>query len=369
MRRHIAVLAHEPETGLGAFAPQLQKAEVSYEVLHTTEGKLRDYRGFDGTLALGGSLGVHDARLLGARDWVRDAVLAGQPFLGVCLGGQLLASALGARVARGRPEVGVHDVFLTRAAEHDPLFAGLPARLPVLGWHEDCFELPAGAVPLAGSVHCTYQAFRLSAGPRGSSCAERWAPRRRDYESVTPSGRAGREIGVEPRSRLGTRAATLASTERRDMHASIVCGVDGSVESEAALHVAARLADRLELGLVVAHVAEPAHVPYAAAAPFGGIAGRSALMEEVESQEEAAERLLEQVVVAAGVDAERRTALGDPAERLAEIADEVDAELIVVGSRGRGAFKSAFLGSVSNALVGVARCPVLIVPPGATETA
>jgi nucleotide-binding universal stress UspA family protein len=151
------------------------------------------------------------------------------------------------------------------------------------------------------------------------------------------------------------------------MSTSIVCGVDGSPDSQAALQVAARLAERLKLRLVVAHVAEPTFVPYAAAAPFGGIAGRQALMEEVESQEDVAKRLLEQVLPVAGVDAERRTAVGVPAERLAEIADEVDAELIVVGSRGRGAFKAAFLGSVSNALVGVARCPVLIVPPGATE--
>jgi nucleotide-binding universal stress UspA family protein len=95
------------------------------------------------------------------------------------------------------------------------------------------------------------------------------------------------------------------------------------------------------------------------AAAFGGMAGNYAVMEEVESQEEAAERLLEHVVVAAGlIDAERRAAVGVPAERLADLADEEDAELIVVGSRGRGAVKSAFLGSVSNRLVGVARCPV-----------
>jgi nucleotide-binding universal stress UspA family protein len=150
---------------------------------------------------------------------------------------------------------------------------------------------------------------------------------------------------------------------------SIVCGVDGSPDSQAALQVAARLAKQLDLRLIAAHVGEPAYVPYAAAAPFGGMAGRYALMEEVESHQEIAEQLLEQVVATAGVDADRRTAVGVPAERLAEIADEVDAELIVVGSRGRGAFKAAFLGSVSNALVGVARCPVLIVPPGATEVA
>ena len=163
MKLHLAVLAHEPETGLGAFAAQLEANEVSYDVLCTTTGALPDYRGFDGTIALGGSLAVHDDRLFAAHDWVRDAVLAGQPYLGVCLGGQLLASALGARVARGRPEVGVHDVFLTDAAERDPLFAGLRARLPVLGWHEDSFDLPPGGVPLAGSVRSTYQAFRFGA--------------------------------------------------------------------------------------------------------------------------------------------------------------------------------------------------------------
>jgi nucleotide-binding universal stress UspA family protein len=152
------------------------------------------------------------------------------------------------------------------------------------------------------------------------------------------------------------------------MSASIVCGVDGSPDSQAALQVAARLANRLQLRLVVAHVAEPAYIPYAAAAPFGGTAGRDAVLEEAESQEENAARLLQEVVAAAGlVDAERRAGVGVPAERLADLADEEDAELIVVGSRGRGAFKSAFLGSVSNSLVGVARCPVLIVPPGATE--
>jgi nucleotide-binding universal stress UspA family protein len=59
-----------------------------------------------------------------------------------------------------------------------------------------------------------------------------------------------------------------------------------------------------------------------------------------------------------------RVAIGFPAEQLAELADEVDAELIVVGSRGRGAFKAALLGSVSTSLIGVARCPVLVVPRG-----
>jgi nucleotide-binding universal stress UspA family protein len=152
------------------------------------------------------------------------------------------------------------------------------------------------------------------------------------------------------------------------MSDSILCGVDGSADSQAALAVATRLANRLQAKLVLAHVAEPAHLPYAAAAPFGGMAGPMAITEEVGMQKEAAERLLEEVADDAGlVDTERRVAVGSAAEGLADLADEVNADMIVVGSRGRGAFKAAFLGSVSSSLVGIARCPVLIVPPGAAE--
>jgi nucleotide-binding universal stress UspA family protein len=88
-----------------------------------------------------------------------------------------------------------------------------------------------------------------------------------------------------------------------------------------------------------------------------------------DEQEEAGARLLERIAVAVGLgDAEQRVAVGLPAERLADLADDEDAELIVVGSRGRGRFKTAFLGSLSNSLVGVARCPVLIVPPVVSAT-
>ncbi len=152
------------------------------------------------------------------------------------------------------------------------------------------------------------------------------------------------------------------------MGKSIICGVDGSPDSHGALKVAAQFAGRLGSTLILAHVAEPAYVPYAAAYPFGGTAGPMAATEEVESEEEAAARLLQRVGVDAGLaNAERRVAIGHPAERLAELADEEDAEFVVVGSRGRGALKAAFLGSVSSNLVGIARCPVLIVPRGASE--
>jgi nucleotide-binding universal stress UspA family protein len=152
------------------------------------------------------------------------------------------------------------------------------------------------------------------------------------------------------------------------MGESIMCGVDGSADSQAALDVAARLAERLEARLIVAHVAELELAPYAAVGRVGmtGIGLRPMALATRHEQEEAGARLLEQLAAEHGLgDAELRVAVGFPAERLAELADGEGAELIVVGSRGRGRFKAAFLGSVSSSLVGVARCPVLIVPPTA----
>ena len=155
MSLRVAVLQHEGETGLGAFAGALSDGGVECEILETTTGgvPLPDAALFDGVLALGGSRGAYDVTLHETRRWIRDAVLREVPFFGICLGGQLLATALGGSVETGpRPEVGLHDIFLTEAAAHDPLFVGLPPRLQVFGWHEDGFSLPRGAVPLAGST-------------------------------------------------------------------------------------------------------------------------------------------------------------------------------------------------------------------------
>lgn len=151
------------------------------------------------------------------------------------------------------------------------------------------------------------------------------------------------------------------------MGKSIVCGVDGSADSRAAVSVAASLAERLGARLVLVHVAELALVPSAVGAMGAARIEPPMMPPNPDEQEEAGRRLLEQIAVELGLqDAERRVGVGFPPERLAELADEENAELIVVGSRGRGRFKAAFLGSVSNSLVGVARCPVLIVPPGTT---
>jgi nucleotide-binding universal stress UspA family protein len=145
--------------------------------------------------------------------------------------------------------------------------------------------------------------------------------------------------------------------KEEQMTSSILCGVDGSTDARLALRTAARLAGQLDARLVVAHVVQ---VPVQSSRLGPG------LMVPIGDELAAGRRLVEDIVEAEGLSgAERRVEYGFPGDRLADLADEEGAALIVVGSRGRGAFKAALLGSVSMDLIGVARRPVLVVPPGA----
>lgn len=135
-------------------------------VLLADGGALPDWRGFAGIIVMGGPMGAYDtsefAWLAPELALIRDAVGAGCPLWGVCLGAQLLACALGARVWPGpRPEVGVCQVSPTPQARHDPVFGGVAGPVPVLQWHADSFDLPAGAVLLASSPQYPHQAFRV----------------------------------------------------------------------------------------------------------------------------------------------------------------------------------------------------------------
>jgi GMP synthase (glutamine-hydrolysing) len=99
---------------------------------------------------------------------IANAVRAGTPYFGACLGVQLLAASLGARVYAGpSPEVGLLTVRLTEDGATDPLFAGLPDDILALQWHGDTFDLPSGAVRLAGSDAYPNQAFRFGRAAYG----------------------------------------------------------------------------------------------------------------------------------------------------------------------------------------------------------
>ena len=161
----LAVLQHESETGLGSFAGSLDAAGVEYEVLKTQQ-RFAVLDEFDGAIVLGGSLSVDDVAL-DTRRQLGDSVRRGLPCFAVCLGAQLLANALGANVTRGRGELGVHDLHLLDAAQHDPLFAGLPHQVSVFSFHQDRFDLPQRAIHLAGSENCAHHAFRFGVAAYG----------------------------------------------------------------------------------------------------------------------------------------------------------------------------------------------------------
>jgi GMP synthase (glutamine-hydrolysing) len=126
--------------------------------------ELPDWRAHSAIVAMGGPMGAYDDALhpwLGAeKRLIAEAVRAGKPFWGVCLGAQLLAASLGASVAPGPlPEVGVLAVELVDAAAEDPVFAGAPPSFHAFHWHGDTYELPPGAVRLARSQLYEQQAF------------------------------------------------------------------------------------------------------------------------------------------------------------------------------------------------------------------
>ena len=163
----VLVLQHIACEPPGVYEDVLHQQGAALTRIEVDAGEaLPDAREFDAIVAMGGPMSANDDAEL---PWLRDekafvaaAVRAGTPFWGVCLGVQLLAASLGARVYAGDdPEVGVLPVELTDEGRRDPVFSALPPAVPALQWHGDTFDLPEGAVRLAGSDAYPNQAFRF----------------------------------------------------------------------------------------------------------------------------------------------------------------------------------------------------------------
>ena len=160
------VLQHIACEPPGVYEDVLVARGASIHRVELDEGeRLPDWRDFDLIVAMGGPMSVNDEHdhpwLADEKRLIGEAVSAGTGFWGACLGVQLLAASLGARVHTGEtPEVGVLPVTLTEEGLADPVLAGLPRELPTLQWHGDTFDLPDGAVRLAGSPAYPNQAFR-----------------------------------------------------------------------------------------------------------------------------------------------------------------------------------------------------------------
>ncbi len=121
--------------------------------------------GYDVALFMGGPMNVYEEDkhpwLAAELRLLQDAIGKGNKVIGFCLGGQMIARALRANVAKNPvKEIGWLPVELTEAGKHEPLLGGLPASLTVFQWHGDTFALPPGATHLARSTVCANQAFR-----------------------------------------------------------------------------------------------------------------------------------------------------------------------------------------------------------------
>lgn len=168
MRVH--VFQHVPFEGLGSIQDWVdtKKATVTWTRFYEND-PLPLLDEVDLLIALGGPMSVNDEAtlpwLVQEKQFIAHAIKAGKPVLGICLGAQLIASAMGARVYSNlQKEIGWFDLYAKPAAADVLTF---PQQMLVLHWHGETFDLPEGATHLARSVACENQAFQLGANVVG----------------------------------------------------------------------------------------------------------------------------------------------------------------------------------------------------------
>jgi len=161
------IIRHVPFEDLGSFAQPLMTRGYDIHYLEAGRDNLNptDAREADLLIVLGGPIGANDEReypfLKDEVNIIERRVKAEQPILGVCLGSQLLARALGARVFPAlAQEIGWAPLTLTAAGLRSPLSHLAPAKTSMLHWHGDTFELPTGSIRLASTGLCENQAFQ-----------------------------------------------------------------------------------------------------------------------------------------------------------------------------------------------------------------
>ena len=162
-------LQHVPFEGPGALATALTTHGVTVEHYLVPKTGLPHDAG-DLLIVMGGPMSVNDPDPWIAEEtaFIQSTLLADKPVLGICLGSQFMAKALGATVRSGKAlEIGMTPVRLTQEGAHDPVFGSCPEAFDVFEWHGEVFDLPKDCVALAGSEIAPLQAFRYGARAYG----------------------------------------------------------------------------------------------------------------------------------------------------------------------------------------------------------
>jgi GMP synthase-like glutamine amidotransferase len=181
MTLSVLVFQHDPYDGPGYLGEAFLRRGARLTIVRLDDGEtVPEISPYDILLVMGGTMNVYQEDkypwLVEETQAIRQAVEEDKAVLGVCLGGQLLAKALGAQVHLGSAtEIGLIPITLTEAGESDPLFEGLAA-VEAVEWHDDTFDIPSEAVALACSEGCAHQAFRFG----------RWAYGLQFHPEVSP---------------------------------------------------------------------------------------------------------------------------------------------------------------------------------------
>ncbi len=163
---NVLIVKHIEIEGSGLIEHYLKQEKILYQILDLNTGarfpKLDDLTHI---VLLGGPMNVYEEDrypFLRKEDlFIKEAIQRGKRILGICLGAQLIAKALGARVSKASvKEIGWYDVLLTRIGLQDPFFSKFPKTFSVFQWHEDTFEIPKAANLIVTSTSVPHQAFR-----------------------------------------------------------------------------------------------------------------------------------------------------------------------------------------------------------------
>lgn len=163
MRVHY--LQHVPFEGIGSIESFV--IDKGYDLTCTKLYEKEDLppvQDFDWMIVMGGPMGVHDEHiypwLKPEKNFIKEAIFSGKIVLGICLGAQLIADTLGARVYKNKyREIGWFDIIRSKEMENTLLAKSLPQKAKVFHWHGDTFDIPDGAIPLAKSEACPNQGF------------------------------------------------------------------------------------------------------------------------------------------------------------------------------------------------------------------
>jgi GMP synthase (glutamine-hydrolysing) len=171
--KQAVAIYHLAFENLGSFEPVLKQQgyEVTYRSAVHDLGQI-DPTGPDLLVICGGPIGVYEEEafpfIKEEKRIIAERLAATRPTLGICLGGQMMASALGADVRPGPKELGFSTLTLTEAGEKGPMKH--LKDVPVLHWHGDTFDIPAGAELLASTEICRNQAFAIGRHALGLQC-------------------------------------------------------------------------------------------------------------------------------------------------------------------------------------------------------